>query len=121
MSNGRNRADQSGPGIVHSGLKQMAGRPVYCPGTNRDSAHLATVPLCQDPRGALAAMAAHYRAPWIRWDGTGAAAAQAAGAVPALQAAPAAAETALLVEPIGPQQDGRARIYFRIAMPLNAH
>jgi hypothetical protein len=121
MSNGRNRVDQSGSGILNSELKQKAGRPVNCSGANRDSTHLATVPLCQDPRGALAAMAAaHYRAPWIRWDGTGAAAAQAAGAVPAPQAAPAAAETVLLVEPVGPPQEGRSRVYSRIAMRPHA-
>ena len=120
-ANDRNRVDQSGPGIVRSDLKQKARRPRSCLGARAESTHIATVPPCQDPRDALAAMAAaHYRAPWTRWDGTGAAAAGAAGAVLAQEAAPAAAETVLLVEPIGPPQEGRSRIYSRIAMRPHA-
>jgi hypothetical protein len=110
------RVSQSGPGIVRSDLKQKADRPRNCAGTNMDSAHLATLPVCQDPQGAFAAMAAHYRGAWTRWDGTGAAAAQAAGAVLAPEAAQAAAETVLLVEPIGSSPEGRSRVYSRIAM-----
>jgi hypothetical protein len=54
--------------------------------------------------------AAPYRGPLTRWDGTGAAAPQAAGA----------AETVLLVEPIGPPQEGRSRVYSRIDMRPHA-
>jgi hypothetical protein len=117
---GRNRVAQSGSGIVRSDLKQKAGRPRNCAGTNTDSAHLATLPVCGDPRGALAVIAAHYRGAWTRWDGTGAAAAQAARAVLAPEAAQAAAETVLMVEPIGSLPEGRSRVYSRIAMRPHA-
>lgn len=121
-ANGRIPVVQSGAGSVNSDLQHKAPRPRNCLGDRAESAHLATVPLCQNPGDALAAMAAaHSRGSSISWDGTGAVAARAAGAVLATEATPAAAETVLLVETIGPPQDGRARIYSRIAMRPNAH
>ena len=123
-TNGRNLATQSGSGIIRSDLKQKAGRPRACASTNTDSAHLATLPVCQDPHGTLMEMAAALyqgQGAWTRWAGTGAAAAQAASAVSATEAAPAAAETVLLVEPIGPREQTHFRIYSRIAIRQHAH
>jgi predicted metal-binding membrane protein len=98
-----NRVAQPVIGIVRFDLQHKARRLRNCLGDRAESTHLATVPLCQDPRDALAAMAAaQYRGSWTRWDGIGVVAPQVAGAVLATEAAAAAAETVLLVEPIGP-------------------
>jgi hypothetical protein len=51
----------------HTRVPQTIRRPRNCLGNRAESAHLATVPLCHDPRDALAAMAAaQYRGSRIR-------------------------------------------------------
>ena len=72
-ANDHNRVAQSGPGTGSSDLEHKARRPRNCASTNAESAHSADLPLCQDPRDALAAMAAaQHRRAWTRRDGTAA-------------------------------------------------
>jgi len=78
-TNERNREVRPGLGSVRSDLNHKARRPRSCFGDRAESPHLATVPVCQNPRDALTAMAtAQYRGFWSRWDGTDAVATQAA-------------------------------------------
>jgi hypothetical protein len=65
--------EPSVPGIVRSELQHKVADPRNCIGTGAN-AHEADPPLCQDPRAALAMMAAaQHRATGMHWDGTGAA------------------------------------------------
>jgi hypothetical protein len=66
-ANEHTRVPQPVIGNVRSDLNQTIRRPRNCLGNRAESAHLATVPLCHDPRDALAAMAAaQYRGSRIR-------------------------------------------------------
>jgi hypothetical protein len=67
MAHVRNGGDRAEPGTVRSDLQRKERSPHSCLGDSAESAHLATVPLCQDPRDALATMAAaRYRGSWSR-------------------------------------------------------
>jgi hypothetical protein len=73
----REGRDQESQGTVRLDIQQEARYPHHCVGDRAESAHLASITLCQDPRDALAAMAtAQYRGIWVRWDATGAVGAQ---------------------------------------------
>jgi hypothetical protein len=80
----------------------------------RDLAHVGPFPMsgriAAEQNALMEIAAAPYLGPLTRWDGTGAPAPQAAGA----------AETVLLVEPIGPPQEGRSSVYSRIDMRPHA-
>src|SRR5215204_5305535 len=77
MAYDHNGMDQSGPGIVQADLQQKARLARGCRGTWADSAHLAPIPGCADLRQDLAMMAAAQHAGrWMRWDASGAVAAQ---------------------------------------------
>jgi hypothetical protein len=65
--------DQESQGTVRLDIQQETQYPHHCVGDRAESAHLASITLCQDPRDALAAMATvQYRDFGSRWDGTGA-------------------------------------------------
>jgi hypothetical protein len=66
-TNDRGGVDQLGPGILSSDLIEKVRRLRTCMGTNAESTHFASVPLCSDARGALMEMAAAaYRGSWTR-------------------------------------------------------
>jgi hypothetical protein len=78
-TNDRGWVEHLESGIVRSDLKRKARHPRPCTGANRDSAHLATLPLCFDLHESLAEMAAAaYRGSWTHWDGIRAVVTQAA-------------------------------------------
>jgi hypothetical protein len=63
--------EPSVPGIVRSDLQQQVRNPRSCIGTGADSTQKAELPLCEDPRVALAMMAsAQRRGTETRWDET---------------------------------------------------
>jgi hypothetical protein len=66
-TNDRGGVDQLGPGILSSDLIEKVRRLRTCMGTNAESTHFASVPLCSDARRALMEMAAAaYRGSWTR-------------------------------------------------------
>jgi hypothetical protein len=66
-TNDRGGVDQLGPGILSSDLIEKVRRLRTCMGTNAESTHFASVPLCSDARGALMdTAAAAYRESWTR-------------------------------------------------------